>query len=663
MTTHQEANMIRVVRLCWVFVLVLGAACSSGTERKLTQSTPTPSEGFQFMGVQLGGGSQSPLQNRPAFPGDYCNVANRQGPTEPPAPFLYQPFEGSFNADSWTAQMDHDQPVYQQNGIIATLGESLRYDISGPGLAGGTEAYGTSGKQWFKPDVPYANVVKQGYYILAYQSPSFETYLYYDGHDGHDFAVTGKALAAADGGVVFKGDYGNALGRVVEIYHPQGYLTRYTHLASFEDGIKVGAQVKAGQPIGTIGGSAVVGGKLTDDYWGTHLHFSVFRWAGNEWHITDPFGWDPWAGPDKQSHLRKQRDDPLVRCNGEVSYNLWVGGWPQPATQKATATPFHPIQDRYVGGWLGEEPKTEGTKVQPVSLTIFGVNYKVKDVGEGWYEGKLHLGFENIGDKPLSPLCLIFDKGRAEVGGWLSNCPKDSLVIEDVHVETLEGKVYPAEVSPPAIEIGDPDLNLPVLPHVPFKHIEIIMGYVFDTVQFRFAQAAHPTTLVFKGPTEFRVDLANVPSALPQPDFSRYPVEPISELPKVPLLKQGSKVQGTFDGICVHKHLPGFYQDGITLPYTLVNSNPLDEEPYEMYFSYAIYYPGGLLRYSIDYPGATFSIGPGQTEKGEILLFDADVDPDNDEIHESEDSVRASHLFVFSESGIVTVYRLDCSDQ
>lgn len=615
------------------------------------------------MGIQLGGGAQLPLKTRPTAPQDYCNVSDLQGPAEPPAPFLYQPFEGSLNEQTWTAQMDHDQPVYRQNGVIATLGESLRYDVKGPGLAGGTEAYGASGKQWFGPDMSYAKVLQQGYHILAYQSPSFETYLYYDGHDGHDFAVTGKALAAGDGGVVFKGDYGNALGRVVEIYHPNGYLTRYAHLASFESGIEVGKSVKAGQPVGTIGGSAVVDGKLTDDYWGTHLHFAVFRWTGSEWHITDPFGWDPWAGPDQQSYLRKQKEDPLVHCNGEVSYNLWVGGWPQPVSKTVATTPFYPTQDRYVGGWLGEEPETREPRVPPVSISIVGVNYKVNGLGEGWNEGKLHLGFENTGDEPLSPLCLIFDRERAELGGWLSNCPKESMEIKEVYIETMEGKTYPAEVSPPAIEIGDLDLDLPVLPHVPFQHIETFMGYVFDTVQFRFAQAAHPTTLVFKGPTEFRVDLTNVPSALPQPDFSRYAVKSISELTKEPLLKAGGKVQATFDGICVHKYLPAFYRDGITLPYTLVNTNPLDEEPYEMHFSHAVYYPGGLLRYFIDYLDATFSIGPGQTEKGEVLLFDEDVDPDNDEIHESEDSVRASHLFVFTESGDVTIYRLDCSDE
>lgn len=379
--------MIRATKkLWWTLVLVFIAACESGMPYRPASPTPTPKD-IPFMGVQLGGGTQQPVNSRPPFPNNYCTGAGPQGPAEPPAPFLYQPFEGSFNEQTWTAQMDHDQPIYRQNGVIATLGENLRYDLTGPGLAGGTEAYRASGTQWFGPDTPYTNILQQGFYVLAYQSPSFEVYLYYDGHDGHDFAVPGKALAAADGSVVFKGDYGNALGRVIEIYHPNGYLTRYAHLASFESGIEVGSQVKAGQPIGTIGGSAVVDGKLTDNYWGTHLHFSVFRWTGNEWHITDPFGWDPWAGPDQQSHLQKQRDDPLVRCNGEVSYNLWVGGWPQPVIKKVVATPFYPTNDRYVGGWLEEESKTTETEMQSVTSCQFTddfSSYKTGTPPDGW---------------------------------------------------------------------------------------------------------------------------------------------------------------------------------------------------------------------------------------------------------------------------------------
>jgi hypothetical protein len=266
--------------------------------------------------------------------------------------------------------MDHDQPIYRQNGEIDALGERLRYDAVLPGLAGGIEAYGTEGSRLFPAGSSYTGMSSQGYWILAYQSPSFESYTYYDGHDGHDFAVSGQALATADGEVAFLGDYGNTLGRVVELYHPQGYLTRYAHLAGFATDLQVGTKVTAGQPIGAIGGSAVIGGQMRDNYWGVHLHFSVFRWNENQksWQVTDPFGWDPWAGPDQASRSRKQQEDPLIGCNGEVSYDLWVDQWPRLSSGSSAATAFHPTQDRYVGGWLGEtaEPTSPTQAVSPL---------------------------------------------------------------------------------------------------------------------------------------------------------------------------------------------------------------------------------------------------------------------------------------------------------
>lgn len=155
--------------------------------------------------------------------------------------------------------------------------------------------------------------------------------------------------------MTFIGTSSSTLGRVVEIFHPQGYLTRYAHLAAFADGLKKGDAVSAGQEIGTIGGSAFAGGQLVDGYWDPHLHFSVFHWNGGAWKVVDPFGWDPWAGPDEAARVRKQREDPLAACNGEVSFNLWVDGWPR-AVNVSTAQVVHPTMDRYLGGWLGAEP-------------------------------------------------------------------------------------------------------------------------------------------------------------------------------------------------------------------------------------------------------------------------------------------------------------------
>lgn len=295
---------------------------------------------------------------RPPKPSDYCsdNLVQNTESIKPPEPFMYLPFQGEISGEVWTSQMDHDQPNYQQNGIMASLGEILVPELNGLGIVGGTEVYLNPGNQWFSKDVHYSSLKKLGYFIFAYQSPSFETYHYYDGHDGHDFAVSGDALAAADGTIVFMGNDNDSLGRIIEIFHPQGYLTRYAHLASFMENLSVGTSVKAGDEIGVIGGSAVINGEVVDNHWGTHLHFSVFRWDGSTWKIVDPFGWDPFAGPDEESRNEKQQEDPLIKCNGEVSYNLWVGGWPRTVNNEKPIS-IESIKGQYLGGWMGEIPQ------------------------------------------------------------------------------------------------------------------------------------------------------------------------------------------------------------------------------------------------------------------------------------------------------------------
>lgn len=301
----------------------------------------------------------SRIMQRPPKPSAYCSGTSQENAKkiDPPEPFLYLPFQDEISGEIWTSQMDHDRPDYQQNGIIATLGEVLVPEIEGLGLRGGTEVYLKSGNKHFSKDVPISSLKKLGHFIFAYQSPSFETYHYYDGHDGHDFAVSGNVLAAGAGTIVFIGNDGDSLGRIIEIYHPQGYLTRYAHLASFNDSLSVGSLVKAGETIGVIGGSAVIEGKIVDNHWGTHLHFSVFRWDGSTWKIVDPFGWDPWAGPDEKSRNQKQEEDPLQKCNGEISYSLWVGGWPRSVENEQSAS-INPSHGQYIGGWLGEIPIT-----------------------------------------------------------------------------------------------------------------------------------------------------------------------------------------------------------------------------------------------------------------------------------------------------------------
>ena len=91
-------------------------------------------------------------------------------------------------------------------------------------------------------------------------------------HTGVDFAAPKgtRVLATADGHVISagaRGGYGNA----VEIKHGSGIATLYAHLSGFASGIRTGARVRQGEPIGFVGST----GYAT----GPHLHYE-FKMAG-----------------------------------------------------------------------------------------------------------------------------------------------------------------------------------------------------------------------------------------------------------------------------------------------------------------------------------------------------------------------------------------------
>jgi murein DD-endopeptidase MepM/ murein hydrolase activator NlpD len=85
-------------------------------------------------------------------------------------------------------------------------------------------------------------------------------------HSGLDFKgpIGAPILAAADGRVVFAGTK-NGYGKVIEISHGNGLLTRYAHLSAWK--VKAGQRVEAGDVIGALGNT----GRST----GPHLHFEV----------------------------------------------------------------------------------------------------------------------------------------------------------------------------------------------------------------------------------------------------------------------------------------------------------------------------------------------------------------------------------------------------
>ena len=85
-------------------------------------------------------------------------------------------------------------------------------------------------------------------------------------HTGIDItAARGTSVLAAGAGVVcFVGRWG-AYGRIVEIDHGNGLVTRYAHLDRYN--VEEGAKVASGEPIGAVGRS----GRTT----GAHLHFET----------------------------------------------------------------------------------------------------------------------------------------------------------------------------------------------------------------------------------------------------------------------------------------------------------------------------------------------------------------------------------------------------
>lgn len=94
-------------------------------------------------------------------------------------------------------------------------------------------------------------------------------------HEGLDFAAPkGTPIHAASGGVVTQARYAPGYGKLVEISHGNGLITRYAHASSIT--VKVGDLVEKGQFIARVGST----GRST----GSHLHFEV-RMAG---HPLDP---------------------------------------------------------------------------------------------------------------------------------------------------------------------------------------------------------------------------------------------------------------------------------------------------------------------------------------------------------------------------------------
>ncbi|HYR13480.1 MAG TPA: peptidoglycan DD-metalloendopeptidase family protein, partial [Mycobacterium sp.] len=115
-------------------------------------------------------------------------------------------------------------------------------------------------------------------------------YLYYDGHNGWDYALAYENIYAAAPGVVRLAGTDSVnpcFGTNVIIDHPNGYSTRYAHMSQLY--VSPGQIVDRAQVIGLSGNT----GCST----GAHLHFGVY--VTSSWTAIDPWGYsgaggDPW---------------------------------------------------------------------------------------------------------------------------------------------------------------------------------------------------------------------------------------------------------------------------------------------------------------------------------------------------------------------------------
>ncbi|MCC6319220.1 MAG: M23 family metallopeptidase [Gemmatimonadaceae bacterium] len=87
-------------------------------------------------------------------------------------------------------------------------------------------------------------------------------------HRGTDYAASsGTPVRSIGDGVVVTAGRMSGFGNVIDVRHPNGFVTRYGHLRGFATGIRRGVRVGIGQTIGFVG--------MTGLATAPHLHFEV----------------------------------------------------------------------------------------------------------------------------------------------------------------------------------------------------------------------------------------------------------------------------------------------------------------------------------------------------------------------------------------------------
>jgi hypothetical protein len=243
----------------------------------------------------------------------------------------------------------------------------------------------------------------------------------------------------------------------------------------------------------------------------------------------------------------------------------------------------------------------------PQLMKLVGYNYQLKDVGDGWNEGRLSIALENISDQVIGNIHI--DAG-------------------DAIVETKESKSYPISLyrlnsntsdGSPVQDIDFGTMPKVIPPHFRWTRVgragELIGQYY---VKFRAATAAHPTRIVFPRMTNLSIDLANAAQtslAFPA-DASAFTAKPISALAGKVLNDDPDALQVTLDGT-------GAVSDQtVQLRYTVLNRDKLDAHTTTVAFPIQAFFfaDGAVWSVPPNTTSESITVGPGQTAKKTLSL-------------------------------------------
>lgn len=206
---------------------------------------------------QIGGPEMAPPAEGPLDPEEAAAGALQEEPGRLPAPG-----EAGDPMDELDPGDSLDLRLRRASGRLDEVVDELqRLDARMGGLAEHAEAW-----RGVAPGVPTAwplsGVLTSGFGWR--RSPFTRQWKF---HMGVDIAAPrGTVIVSPGPGLVIRSEYASGYGRVVEIDHGEGVVTRYGHNARLL--VADGQAVRAGQPIATVG--------MTGHTTGPHLHYEVY---------------------------------------------------------------------------------------------------------------------------------------------------------------------------------------------------------------------------------------------------------------------------------------------------------------------------------------------------------------------------------------------------